>query len=272
MRDLVFRQVSTQCAISNSVIYINDFSASLNDTDFVNATGMLNLWRPHRYSGKISANVANLSTLQPLLRASGNQNDLAGAVRLEWQGSGDAQTFKSSGKLNLALDKGRYGNLQSLRSNIDASYSPEGLDVPIIFFATSNMDFQAIARTKGDTLEIDQVQLNQVGTPPRREAGRGALGERALPQNQTKFAYGYVSIPFVWKNLGTNAPVIPSSGKVTATFQSENLDLKKLFDDLGIKARTSGILNAKLDAQGTVADPNARMDVQIRDLRNELWP
>src|SRR5437899_1074609 len=123
--------------------------------------------------------------------------------------------------------------------------------MPIMFFATSNMDFHAIAQAKGDTLEINKIQLDQ---------------------GQARYASGYLSIPFVWRNLGTNAPVIPSSGKVSATFQSENLDLKKLFDDLGIKARTSGILNAKLDAQGTVADPNARMDVQIRDLRNELWP
>jgi autotransporter translocation and assembly factor TamB len=273
MRDLIFRQVSTQCSISNSVIYINDSSASLNDTDFVNATGTLNLRRPHRYSGKISANVANLSTLQPLLRASANQNDLAGAVRLEWQGSGDAQTFKSSGKLNLALDKGRYGNLQSLRANVDASYSPDGLDVPIIFFATKDMDFRAIARTKGDTLEIDKVELNQGGTAPRREAGRsGARGEHAVPEQQTKFAYGYLSIPFVWKNLGTNAPVIPSSGKVSATFQSQDLDLKKLFDDLGIKAMTSGFVNARLDADGTVGDLKARLDMQVRDIRNEYWP
>jgi autotransporter translocation and assembly factor TamB len=290
MRDLVFRQVSTQCSISNSVIYINDFSASLNDTDFVNATGTLNMRRPHRYSGKISANVANLSTLQPLLRASGNQNDLAGAVRLEWQGEGQGVTasqpstskstaaqavapWKNSGKLNLALDKGRYGNLQSLRANVDASYSPEGLDVPIIFFATSNMDFQAIARAKGDTLEIDKIQLNQVATSPSRAAIRsGANSERALPQAQTKYAYGYVSIPFVWRNLGTNAAIIPSSGKVSATFQSENLDLKRLFDDLGIKAMTSGIANARLDAGGTIADLNARLDLQVRDIRSEYWP
>src|SRR5882724_5071856 len=273
MRDLVFQQVSTQCSISNSVIYINDFSASLNDTDFVNATGMLNLRRPHRYSGKISANVANLSTLQPLLRASGNQNDLAGAVRLEWQGSGDAQTFRNSGKLNLALDKGRYGNLQSLRSNIDASYSPTGLDVPIIFFSTSNMDFQAIVRTKDDILEIDKIQLNQLATPQRRKAGRsGAVAGSALPQERANYAYGYISIPFIWRNLGTRAAVIPSSGKVVATFQSENLDLKRVFDDLGIKAMTSGIMNARVDAGGTVADLNARLDLQVRDLRNELWP
>jgi hypothetical protein len=251
MRDLVFRQLSTQCSISNNVIYLNDCSATLNDTDFVNATGTLNLRRPYHYSGKVSAGVANLSTLQPLLRASGNQNELAGSVKLDWEGSGNAETFKNSGKLKFVLQKGRYGNLQSLQTNIDASYSPEGLDVPIMFFATSNMDFHAIAQAKGDTLEIDKIQLDQ---------------------GQARFASGYISIPFTWRNLGTKAAVVPSSGKVSAIFQSENLDLKKLFDDLGVKAMTSGILNARLDAQGTVADLNARMDVQVRDLRNEYWP
>jgi hypothetical protein len=289
MRDLVLRQVSTQCAISNNAVYLNDLSATLNDTDFVNATGTTNLRRPYRYSGKVSANVANLSTLQPLLRASGNQNALAGSVKLDWEGSGQGVTaspafakatagrqplapWKNSGKLKLVLEKGRYGDLQSLQANVDASYLPDGLDVPIIFLATSGMDFRAIARTKGDTLEIDQIQLNQVGTPPPREAVRGALGAPALPQNQTKFAYGYVSIPFVWKNLGTNSPVIPSSGKVSATFQTQDLDLKKLFTDLGIKAMTSGFVNARLDADGTIADLKARLDMQVRDLRSEFWP
>jgi hypothetical protein len=268
MRDSVFRQLSMQCSVSNNVIYLNDFTATLNDTDFLNATGTFGLRRPHRYNGKISANVANLSTLQPLLRASGNQSELAGAVKLDWEGSGQGVTasqalssksaaaqavalWKNSGKLKLVLEKGRYGNLQSLRANVDASYSPDGLDVPIIFFATSNMDFQAIARTKDDTLEIDKIQLDQ---------------------GQAKFASGYVSIPFVWRNLGTKSAVIPSSGKVSATFQSENLDLKRLFDDLGIKAMTSGIVNARVDASGTIANLNARLDLQARDLRNEYWP
>ena len=269
MRDLVFRQLSTQCSISNNVVYLNDCSALLNDTDFADATGTLNLHRPYHYNGKISAHVTNLSALQPLLRAAGNQNELTGSVRLDWEGEGQAVTasqpsslkstpnafgvapWKNSGKLKLILEKGRYGNLQSLQANVDASYSPEGLDIPIMFFASSNMDFHAIAQAKGDTLEIDKIQLDQ---------------------GRARFASGYVSIPFVWRNLGTKSAVIPSSGKVSATFQSENLDLKKLFDDLGIKPAMSGIMNAKLDAQGTVADLNARMDVQVRDLRNEQWP
>jgi autotransporter translocation and assembly factor TamB len=304
MRDLVFRQLSSQCSISNNIVYVNDLSAVLNDSDFVNATGRLNLRRPYYYAGKISANVANLSTLQPLLRASGNQNQLSGSLTVDWEGEGQGMTasqpsgavsiaaqnvasLRNSGKLKLVLQKGRYGNLQSLQANVDSVYSPDGLDVPIIFFATGTMDFQAIARTKGDTLEIDKIQLNQVRIAPRREAARhrgnqtgtdrravrsggASPDERALPT--TNYAYGYVSIPFVWKNLGTNRPVIPSSGKVSATFQSQDLDLKRVFDELGIKARTSGYMNARLDAGGTIGDLNARLDMQVRDIRTEYWP
>jgi hypothetical protein len=251
IRDLVFRQLSTQCSVSNNVIYVKDGSAILNDSDFINATGSLNLRRPYHYDGKVSARVANLSTLEPLLRASGNENELAGSFAFDWEGNGNAQTVKNSGKLKLVLGQGRYGDLQSIQANIDASYSPEGLDVPIIFFATNNMDFQAIAQAKGETLEISKIQLDQ---------------------GHAKFAAGYISIPFVWRNLGTSAPVVPSSGKVTATFQSENLDIRKVFEDIGVKPMASGTLNAKLDAKGTVADLNARLDVQMRDLRSEGWP
>ena len=251
MRDLVFRQLSTQCSISNNVVYLNDWRALLNDADFASTTGTLNLRRPYHYNGKISAHVANLATLQPLLRASGNQNQLAGSFALDWEGDGNAQTFKNSGKLKFVLEKGRYGDLQSLRANIDASYSPDGVDVPIIFFATGNMDFQAIAQAHGETLEISKIQLDQ---------------------GQAKFAAGYVSIPLVWRNLGTNAPVLPSNGKVIANFQSENIDIKRFFQDVGAEPIAAGIANIKLDAQGTIADLNARLDVQMRNLRSERIP
>ena len=251
MRDLVFHELNTQCSISNSVVYLNDCRASLNDTDFLNATGTLNLQQPYHYNGKVSAKVANLSTLQPLLRTFGNQNQLAGSVTLDWQGNGAAQISRSSGNLKFVLEKARYGSAQPLRAKIDASYSPEGFDVPVIFFASGNTNFQAVAQTKGETLEITRIQLDQ---------------------GQARFASGYVSFPLVWRNLGTNAATIPSSGKVFATIQSENLDLKKLFSDLGVKAGTSGTLNARLDANGTIGDLNASLNVRMRDLRNDRWP
>src|SRR4029077_7666543 len=127
MRDLVFRQLSTQCSISDNIVYLNDCRASLNDSDFFYATGRLNLRQPHHYNGKVSASIANLSTLQPLLRTFGNQNELAGTITLDWEGEGQGITAsqssyskstvtqavaprKNSGKLKLVLEKGRYGD------------------------------------------------------------------------------------------------------------------------------------------------------------------
>ena len=85
MRDLVLRQISAQCSISNSVVYVNDFSATLNNTDYVNATGTFNLQPPQHYSGKASASVSNLAVFEPLLRAFGNQSQLAGSFKLDWE-------------------------------------------------------------------------------------------------------------------------------------------------------------------------------------------
>jgi autotransporter translocation and assembly factor TamB len=251
MRDLVFKQLSLQCSISNNVIYVNDFSASLNERDFAGANGIVDLRAPYHYSGKFSANVSDLSTLEPLLAAYGNERELAGSLAIDWEGSGDAKTFKNTGKLKLTLEKGRYGDLQSLQANVDATYTPNGLDIPIIFFSSNKMDFQAIVRASGETLEITKVQLDQ-GT--------------------ARYAAGYLSAPFIWKNLGTTAPLCPPNGKVIANFQSENIDIKKLFQDFGAKPAASGTVNVKLDAQGTLADLNARLDVQMRDLRSERLP
>ena len=51
MRDLVFKQLSAQVSIVSNVVYVNDFTASLNDQDFVTANGIVNLHAPHHYSG-----------------------------------------------------------------------------------------------------------------------------------------------------------------------------------------------------------------------------
>jgi len=159
--------------------------------------------------------------------------------------------FKNNGKLKFALENGRYGNLQSLQANVDATYSPDGLDVPTVFLHSNRMDFQAIVQAKGDTLEITKIQLDQ-GT--------------------AKYASGYISIPFVWRNLGSDAPVVPSTGKVVADFRSENIDIKKLFEDIGAKPAAAGTLNVKLEAGGTISDLDARLEVEMRDLRSEKLP
>jgi hypothetical protein len=148
---------------------------------------------------------------------------------MDWEGSGEIRTINNTGQLNLNLEKARYGTLRPLQGKIDASYSRDGLDIPIIFFASDKMIFQAIAQAKGETFEISKIQLDQ---------------------GQSKYASGYVSIPFVWRNLGSNAPIFPGDGKVAINFQSESIELKKLFEDVGAKPAGSGLINVNSMPRG----------------------
>jgi len=247
MRDLVFTQIDGQVQVWNDIVYLNDLSAKLNDRDFFSLNGTFDLRGSHHYSGMCRASISDLSKLRPLLRTFGNQNDLGGSLAMEWEGSGDVEGFKKTGQLKLSLDNGRYGNARSLQANVNATYSPEGFDIPTIFFRSDKLYFQAIAHAQGETLEVSKIELDQ---------------------DQAKYAGGYASIPFVWKNLGTDSAVLPSNGKVSATFQSANLDIRKLFQDVGLTPAASGSLNVKFDANGTLADPNARLDVQMRQVRS----
>jgi autotransporter translocation and assembly factor TamB len=250
MRDLVFTQVSTECQIWNNVVYASYVGAKLNEQDFVSANGSVDLRARHHYAGELQANISDLSRLRPLLRTFGNQNDLAGSLVVEWNGKGETVGFRRSGALRFALDNARYGNARSLQAHADGTYSPDGVDIPTIFFRSDKMYFQAIAQANGDELEVDKIELDQA---------------------QSKYAAGYMTVPFVWKNLGTKRPLFSSNGKVTAIFKSENLDLKKLFQDLGLKPAASGLLNVKINATGTFANLDAELNVQMRDLRSSTF-
>src|SRR5205085_11270791 len=111
--------------------------------------------------GKLTANLVDLSVFNPVVRASGNENQVGGSLVVDWNGNGAIEGANNSGNLKLNLDKGRFGQLQALEAKIDAVYSPDGFNVPIVFFRSDKMDFQAVARTRGNTIEVDKIQLNQ---------------------------------------------------------------------------------------------------------------
>ena len=51
-RSGLFPQLNAQCEIWNSVVYLNDVSAKLNERDFVAGRAVFDLHGSHRYSGK----------------------------------------------------------------------------------------------------------------------------------------------------------------------------------------------------------------------------
>ena len=250
-RNLSVPQLSGTGSIWQSTLFLNDLTANLNQRDFVTGQGTLDLRGERKFAGKLAIDIADLNKLKPLLEGSGNKMELGGSFIMNWNGHGSLTKLTEIGSLKLDWKNGRLGNMKGMIANIDATYSRTGLEIPTFFIGSDRMDFQAIVSAKGETLEISKIQLDQ---------------------GQAKYAAGYASVPFIWKNVGTNQPVFPRDGKVDATFDSANLDLKKLFDDLGMEPAASGFLSIKLQAGGTLADLQAHLDVAGQDLRNPKLP
>ncbi|HEY0369879.1 MAG TPA: translocation/assembly module TamB domain-containing protein [Chthoniobacterales bacterium] len=247
-RNLVVPQLSAQVAIARNVVYLNDLTADLNARDYIRANGIVSTEKPYRYSGNLAVNLADLSSLKPILAAAGNKSELAGSLVADWRGEGTAADFKNSGDLKLRLTNGRFANLNKLEANVDANYSPDELNIPIVYAASDKLMVQAVMQAKGNTLEVTKIQLDQ---------------------GQAKYAAGYMSVPFTWSNLGTDQPIIPADGKVLINFQSENLDIQKLAKDLGANPPVAGMANLKIDAQGTLQDLHAALDLQLTGLRSQ---
>lgn len=259
---LVVKQLSMQTSIANNVVYLNDLTAMLNEKDYVNAHGRMELQKPFKYSGVATANLADLSTFEPFLSGGGaggpglatpatdgekkKKTPLAGSLVANWNGQGEVATFKNNGDFKLKIERGRYADLQNLRADVEAHYTPQELHVPIIYLASDKLIFQAILQAKDSMLEISKIQIDQ-GT--------------------AKYATAYASIPFVWTNLGTQRPLVPPNGKVAINFQSENLDIAKLFENVGAKPPAVGQLNVKLEARGPLDQLQASLDLKLQSLR-----
>ncbi len=250
-RDVTIRELSSQIAIYRNVIYVNDLTVALRGQDFVRADGRLAVDAPYRYKASLVANISDLSQFKPLLATIGNKNDLAGSLVLDWNGSGQAANFNNSGEVKLNVEQGRYANLQSLQARVEGTYAPDGLSVPIIYFGSDKMSFQAVGESNGTTLEISKIQIAQA---------------------KSRYATGSASVPFIWKNVASDKAVFDPNGKVAISFQSENLDLKKLFEDVGAKPLGSGLVSLKLEAGGTLSQLTSRLDLQARELRSPHAP
>lgn len=247
-QNLTVHELSVQGTTANNVVYLNDLTARLNASDYIRAHGTANVKEPYQYSGNLAVDVADLGTFEALLATAEKKTDLAGALKIDWHGDGAISEFKHSGNLKLTLDKARFANLNKLEANVDANYSPEELNVPIIYLSSDKLMFQAIMQAKGETLEVTRIQIDQ---------------------GQAKYASGYASIPFVWANVGSERPLFPPNGNVLVNFQTENLDINKLAKDFGQAVPVAGAANVKFDAQGTLQNLRAALDLQLTGLRSE---
>ena len=164
---------------------------------------------------------------------------------MDWNGNGEAATFKHNGDLHLKLERGRYADLQNLQADVEAHYTPQRLDVPIVYLASDQLNLQASVQAGDGRIEVSSLEIDQ---------------------GKTKWATAYAAIPFYWSHLGTGQPLFPPNGKVQINFQSENLDLARLFRNFGAEPPASGQLTFKLEARGPLEQLQANLDWQLQNI------
>jgi hypothetical protein len=256
---LLTKQLSAQLTVAENVAYLNDLTASLNEKDFVVAHGTMELKKPFKYTGAVRANLEDLSTFEPLLRgpapegpesptppaAEGRATPLAGSLVVDWNGNGEAGTLKNNGDLHLRLERGRYADLQNLQADVEAHYTPQELNVPIVYLASDKLNLQTSVQARNGRIEVSNLEIDQ---------------------GKEKWATGYAAIPFYWNHLGTGKPLFPPRGKVQMNFQSENLDIAKLFQNFGAAPPVSGQLTLKLDAEGPLEQLQGNLNLQLQNI------
>src|SRR5207237_9607094 len=101
IRNLVITHLSASASIWRSKVFLNYLTSNLNQRDFVNGQGTFDLRGQRNFAGKVSVDIADMSTLKPLLEAAGNKTELGGAFALNWQGRGSLARLAENGSLKL---------------------------------------------------------------------------------------------------------------------------------------------------------------------------
>lgn len=191
---------------------IRKFSVVLDDKNQLSASGKFALVAPFDYEGSLNAKLGDLGAFQPLLRQFNHEEQIGGALAVEWHGQGMFQRpgegARHSGDVRLDMEHGRFGN-QSLAAHLVGNYSPEKIDVPELRVSSPEGELQLTLHHENAILNVQNIGLKQ---------GRLA------------FLEGEIQIPLDLAQMGNPNLLIPDDGPVKIALHSKDLNLKTLFD------------------------------------------
>ena len=242
MEDFAADGLRLNVSISKSVATIDTLTFALNPTDGFSATGHVALEKPFAYDGAVQARIRDLSKFNALVASL--KGGVAGALNLDWRGSGDVATLRSTGALQLSLKNGRVQDVQAINAAIAGSYSPEEVDFPTFRITTSKGDVSAVIAARNDMLRVGQIAVQQ--------GGRTLLT-------------GSLAIPLDLRTPARPETLVPSNGPLEADLVSSDIAIDSFFPKGQAPAKGTG--KVAITARGTIDNPNMRVVVAGRGLQ-----
>ena len=216
--------------------------------DFLVATGTLDVWPPHNYSGEIRVETQDISKYRDFYHRKDFSTIRAGAARIRWQGDGTATAH--SGAFDLTLDDLSSPYTPSgLTGRFAGTYSPEN-----VYFSSFDLEHGTLRFSTRATLARSGIRLNDAVL----RSGGSSLAEAEV----------YLPVdPFEMMSGKSPKEAIHRDNNLYARVVSRDpLSIRDLFCLTGNDLPVDGTVEADLNIGGTPAAPIFDGKIQGRGL------
>ena len=241
MQDFSAQGLNMKISIAKNVATIDSLTFALNPTDGFSATGHVALNPPFAYDGTLQSHIRDLSKFNAFVPKL--KGGLAGALNLDWTGSGDLKTLASTGQLQFSLSNGKVQDIRAINASISGNYSPAGVDFPTFWVTCDKGGVSAMIAAQQDVLRINQLAVKQAGKP---------------------LVTGSVAIPLDLRTPAQVDTLIPYNGPLSADLVTGDIALDSFFPKG--KAPASGTGKVVMTARGSIQQPNVHVVVTGRNL------
>ena len=253
------QSLAGRIAITENRAAVKELRVNFSDGDFAMATGEILLEGKYPYHGRMDAKIRDLAVFQPVLKAMGRSEPVAGGLELSWSGTGgvgsvageDSNDFGHSGMIDLSLRNGKFGKLEKLEAAVSGTYSQESIQLP-----------QCRLSSSMGSVELGLYYSKQLLGMQNLTVRQGGLVVMA----------GNAFIPLNLAHWSDPASRIPAEGELVVDMFSPALDLKGASAAIGRSLPASGRITATLKARGKMAELKADLQLQGRDLKVDAVP
>ena len=217
----------------------------LDDENRVTLDGTVELAEPFAYAGSIDVALGDLAVLDPM-----SPEALGGALKATWTGKGNVKANTHTGRADVALKDGQFGERDQLAATVEANYDwPKSVEVPVLNVSAEEGDVSLALLLAENRLSVTDFVAR--------------MGE-------LKVLSGSLSMPLHADHPDDLDRMIPNDEPVAVNLETGTLKLSEIFARLPTTEAppVTGTVELMIDASGTIDDLKAGVAVRANDLQS----
>jgi len=242
------QDLRVQASCEKGAVTIKDFAMAWSPREWVRATGSVNLSAPFGYEVDASAQVQRLDRITPLLKQLNWAQQCNGSLEARVNGQGEFKSLTGTGQWSLKLKDASWDNLKFNSVDCSGTYRPGQLVADPLRLTSPNTKFAARVEWVDNTLRIENISLEQWGTPTLS---------------------GYLLLPITRDSEGTHWI---RDARIAGQLRADKLDIANLYAGAGKPAGVSGSIQCSLALSGTPQAPSAAFHLHANDFRVKAAP